>query len=465
MPDWLAQLLPIVLLLTAVAVVLSRLPKVDVGHSEAFKRRRFLNWFPLGLTYAFLYMGRYNLSANAKALDAAALLSKHDYGTIDGWSAAIYGLGFLVTGPLTDTLGGRKTILIAAGGSAIANFAMGIVLQMAMAGQLTQEQLTGYFTVLACFNMFCQSFGAVSIVKVNASWFHLKERGTLGGVFGILISLGLYFAYDWTRYFGKELGLPWAFFIPTLMLVTFFVLSLLLIRDTPAQAGLQDFDAGDASSGLSADVKLTDVLKRMLSQKVIWIIVAIEFCSGFLRNGVMKWYLNFAGDTGQGKDFLATNWGVVLCVAGILGGVFAGTISDRIFDSRRGPVSAVLYGGMTVGTILAFFLLETPLVGWAMVLMSLCVIGVHGMLSGTASADFGGKKGAGIATGVIDGFVYLGTALQGFIFGHVLPKGDLAKDAANWKVWPLAMLPAAIVGLVLATLVWNAKPKSNAAAH
>ena len=31
------------------------------------------------------------------------------------------------------------------------------------------------------------------------------------------------------------------------------------------------------------------------------------------------------------------------------------------------------------------------------------------MLSGTASADFGGKKYAGTATGVIDGFVYLGT--------------------------------------------------------
>jgi OPA family glycerol-3-phosphate transporter-like MFS transporter len=40
-------------------------------------------------------------------------------------------------------------------------------------------------------NMYFQSFGAVSIVKVNASWFHLRERGTFGGIFGILISLGL----------------------------------------------------------------------------------------------------------------------------------------------------------------------------------------------------------------------------------------------------------------------------------
>ena len=52
-------------------------------------------------------------------------------------------------------------------------------------------------TLLFALNMYFQSFGAVSIVKVNASWFHLRERGTFGGIFGILISLGLYFAFDW----------------------------------------------------------------------------------------------------------------------------------------------------------------------------------------------------------------------------------------------------------------------------
>ena len=63
LPGWLSNMLPIVLLLVAIGVVVARLPKVDVGHSEAFKKRRLMNWVPLGLTYAFLYFGRYNLSA------------------------------------------------------------------------------------------------------------------------------------------------------------------------------------------------------------------------------------------------------------------------------------------------------------------------------------------------------------------------------------------------------------------
>ena len=62
MPAWLTNLFPIILLLAAIALVLSRLPKVEIGHSDAFKKRRFWNWFPLGMTYAFLYFARYNIN-------------------------------------------------------------------------------------------------------------------------------------------------------------------------------------------------------------------------------------------------------------------------------------------------------------------------------------------------------------------------------------------------------------------
>ena len=97
--------------------------------------------------------------------------------------------------------------------------------------------------------------------------------------------------------------------------------------------------------------------------------------------------------------------------------------------------------------------------------MSLCVIGVHGMLSGTASMDFGGSKNAGVVTGVIDGFVYLGTGTQAFYYARSLPTGADAKVAANWGVWPSAMIPVAVVGLLLCALIWNAKPGKSSGAH
>ena len=75
MPEWLEELLPILILLVAVVIVIARLPKVEgLDHSDAFRRRRVMNWLPLGLTYAFLYMGRYNLKVSQVRLrgDAGA---------------------------------------------------------------------------------------------------------------------------------------------------------------------------------------------------------------------------------------------------------------------------------------------------------------------------------------------------------------------------------------------------------
>ena len=156
------------------------------------------------------------------------------------------------------------------------------------------------------------------------------------------------------------------------------------------------------------------------------------------------------------------HWGMLNCMAGITGGVLAGLISDRIFGSRRGPVAGVLYGIMLVGGLVMFPALQTGVIGWIVVVMTLAIIGVHGMLSGTASMDFGGKKNVGVVVGIIDGCVYLGTALEARVLGRVLPKDGAQADAANWWTWPVVMLPAAVLGLLLAARVWNARPKAKA---
>lgn len=464
LPPWLANLLPIVILLGAISLVLARLPKVELGHSDAFRRRRFFNWFPLGMTYAFLYMGRYNVNEATSAMKGHT--SNADFGTIFFWGTLVYGFAFLINGPLTDRLGGRKTILLSAAGSSIANVLMGIVVYKVLTeGWQPPGGIVGSLSFLYAVNMYFQSFGAVSIVKVNAAWFHVRERGQLGGVFGILISLGVYFAYDWSRVIAKAAPTYWVFFVPAAVLAAFVLLDFFVIRDTPSQTGHPDFDTQDASSGEQGkNLGVFDVLVKMLTNRAIIIIMMVEFCSGFMRNAIMQWYPKFARATGIGETFVASNWGMLLCVAGITGGMFAGVISDRVFDSRRGPVSAVLYAGMSLGAVAALFLLKSPALGWTVIFMSLCVIGVHGMLSGTASMDFGGKKNAGLAVGIIDGAVYAGTALQSLLLGRILPAGDVAKDPGNWGNWPLAMLPLSFGGLLLATRVWNARPQPKAGA-
>lgn len=455
----LQNFLPVLILLMVIAFVLSRLPKVELGHTDAFKKRRLWNWLPLGMTYAFLYMGRYNLTVAKNAF--GDLISNQDFGTIFAVGTVVYGFAFIINGPLTDKLGGRFAILLAAFGAAFANFAMGLVTYF----QWT-DNLIVTFSALYALNMYFQSFGAVAIVKVNSAWFHVRERGTFGGIFGILISLGVYFAYDWGALIVKNFPLQYVFFVPTLMLISFFVLSYLMVRDSPSEAGHEDFETGDA--------KLTDpgkpltalqVASLMARNPVIVTIALVEFCSGFLRNAIMHWYIIFSKQTGNMGAFVPKNWGLLLCCAGILGGVFAGTISDKIFQSRRGPVSAVLYGLMVFGGLAATFALTSPMLGWVVVVMSMAIIGVHGMLSGTASMDFGGRRNVGTAVGLIDGMVYLGTALQSIYYGTFVPQGDAAKDPSNWTIWPISMVPVAAIGLFLAMRLWNARPGPQAKAH
>jgi OPA family glycerol-3-phosphate transporter-like MFS transporter len=162
----------------------------------------------------------------------------------------------------------------------------------------------------------------------------------------------------------------------------------------------------------------------------------------------------------------------------MLGGMLAGVISDHLFQSRRPPVSTLLYAVMLAGACAILALLSTPgSISWVIMVMAMAIIGVHGMLSGVASQDFGGRRNAGTATGLIDGFVYFGTALQAFVYGHLLPASKIpdgaghmvpnpaVQEISNWYAWPVAMIPMAVIGLVLSISVYNARVAPKAPAH
>ncbi|MDR0966350.1 MAG: MFS transporter [Myxococcales bacterium] len=395
----------------------------DIGaplpvHSKAYLTRRFFNWFPLGLLYAFLYMARYNLNVAKNSL--GVLMTEEDFGFIFFVGTLVYGFAFIVNGPLTDRIGGKRAALIGAFGAAAANLAMGLYLKSVLAaGSADNEVLRLVFSALYAVNMYFQSFGAVAIVKVNSRWFHVRERGGFSGIFGVMISSGIFFAYTinaWILDFADKLSggtgnttahTQWVFLVPSALLLGLGAIEVFLLKDRPGQAGHLDFNTGDATSGDSDDTPTTHILRRILTNPIILTLAFIELCTGVIRQGVMQWYPFYAknvlslpsqhhmrnGDwsdwttilpffaiaaicfviafkflKGRRKGYLVASaglialvpflqggWGGLLFVAGVIGGNVAGYVSDLFFQSRRAPAAGGFYALLIVCTILMVF--------------------------------------------------------------------------------------------------------------
>ena len=122
------KLLPIIGIIVVIGIVIWRLPKVEIHHTKEFEARRRINWIFLGLTYAFLYFGRYNLAVARTILDEQGVLTNDMYGTIYSIGSIVYGCSVVLNAPLCDKFGGRKTLMIGALGASIANILMALFL-------------------------------------------------------------------------------------------------------------------------------------------------------------------------------------------------------------------------------------------------------------------------------------------------------------------------------------------------
>src|ERR1043166_4275593 len=98
------------MLLVLIGIIWYYFQHNPLNHSSKFMWRRFTNWFPLGMSYAFLYMARYNLSISKNAM--GSMMTNEQFGIIFGVGTLTYGLSFLLNGPLVDKIGGKKGIII-----------------------------------------------------------------------------------------------------------------------------------------------------------------------------------------------------------------------------------------------------------------------------------------------------------------------------------------------------------------
>ncbi len=453
-----------------------------------FRRQRIINWMSLGLLYAFFYMTRYNYTAVAPTLADLLGWKNTDLGIFETLMPLVYGLSVVLNGPFADRTGGKKAFLFGAIGVALMNFLFGmaslavsspavwegaglsrhVVTPAALKFGLSGGMILTLMAIVWGMNGFFQSFGALSIVKVNAQWFHVRERGTFAGIFGVLIRMGLLLAFQGVPLILLVLPWQYAFWIPGACVLVLFVINYLFMYNSPKDAGLGDFDTGDEIEGdESQPSSLTFVIKKVFASRLMWMIALGSMMIGFVRRSVVDawWPKYFVDFYGANKSAFATylpyiiaTWGIAL--AGIAGGFVFGIASDRTFGGRRAPV--ITFGFIGMAVVLALFGVSDLLnfgpifAACCLVLLSFFVNGAHGMIGGAASMDFGGKRAAASAAGLFDGMQYLAGAFVGIGVGYITTNW-------GWGAWHWAPIPFALIGAYVMSRLWNELPKGKGA--
>ena len=333
-----------------------------------------------------------------------------------------------LAGGFASTVGWPSThFLIGAVGGLVANFLFGfgsffidapaqwagtgaekhIVQPAVFAHGMTSHNFLLYLATVWGINGYFQSFGALSIVKVNAHWFHVRERGTFAGIFGVLIRIGLVLGQSvaplMISVFG---GWQWAYWVPAALLLVMTALNWKYMENSPEDAGFGEFDTGDGGGDPEEKAPgILTILTKVFTNPVTLGIALASMMVGLVRRSVLDGaWINLYYKEMFAIDRTVPLWHIIYWLSattGIAGGFLFGMASDRIFTGRRAPVVVFGFGGMALGLLALFgahhLQIGIPATIVAMLLLSFAVNGAHGMIGGAASMDFGGRKAAAIS--------------------------------------------------------------------
>lgn len=448
-----------------------------------FRGRRFRNWAIVGLLYAFFLMSRHNFSALVPTLMDSFGWTRNDLSALEAALHFIYCLSLLVNAIIVDRIGGRRALLMGATGIVFMNllvgvFQFGVLTPPEISGEgsarmiqtsptlvwgLSSKQVAYTLSVIWSCNACFQSLGPLALVKINAHWFHIAERGLFAAVFGLVLRLGFLLAFSGVPLITAVLPWCWGFWIPAMLVATLGFATLLFVAERPEDAGFTSMDTGDAAWGPpGADLRYQDVARKIFTSPVFWMFAFTYVTMGFLQRSTVDswWPVYFKEYHAIGSTeviYQATAWGIALL--GILGGFVAGALSDGIFKGRRAPVAAIALILVLCGLVLFYASDALGLGGWgaflALALLSFFVNGAYLLLSWTVPMDFGGKKATATVAGFLDGMQYLVAApLTGVLVGAIT-------TSYGWQVWKLAAIPFALAGAILMLNTWNPAPKGS----
>lgn len=398
------------------------------------------------LAYAGFYFGRKNLSVTWSSIEADLGLDNAYYASIIFVYSLIYTIGQFLNGYLSDKFGPRKVVSIGLFLAAIVNFFLGMSFSI------------GIIVFLIALNGYGQSTGWSGLIKNMTPWYKSNERGIVMSWWSTCYVTGGFLATIFATYvafdmdFMSEMGWKRGFFFPAMVLLIIAFIYLLFTRNSPKSINLpviieDKYELND--NGKPDNLKL---LKILIKNKALWIYSSCYMILKMTRYAFLFWlpiYLEKA------LNYDVSEAGYVSSVyelIGFFGVILAGYASDKLFNSKRFSTVSLMMIGLGVVCLVHPYMVSLGKIG---VIINIALIGIatygpDSLICTAGSMDVGGKKGAGMAAGIINGMGSIGQMFSGFIVVAI-------NEAYGWDNLFNFFVIMALIGGGIAALKWNFK--------
>ncbi len=407
-------------------------------------RLRWTAFGIVGLAYILSFFHRFAPAAIAADLQQEFAASGAELGGLAATYFYVYTVMQVPTGILADTLGPRRIVAL---GGVIAG--IGSIL-FGLADTLTAASIGRLLVGLGV------SVTFISLLKLNAAWFHDRHFATMAGLSILLGNVGSLLA---------AAPLAWALAFTSWRTVFVGVggLSLVLaglawwlVRNNPGEAGLpslREIDGKQAHpphAGHWYDGLLT-VLRNRATWPGLWVNTGL---SGSLFAFGGLWAVPFLCDVYGMERTAATGYTTLLLMGFALGAFFIGTLSDRLGKRKPVMIAAALTYCLCWLPWLAGAKLPV-LAGYA--LFFLMGLGASGFtLTWACAKEVNPHALSGMATSVVNIGGFLGTGIMQPLAGWAIDfarHDGAARTLADYQAGLGIMFGFSLMGLIAALFI------------
>lgn len=426
----------------------------ETDRQERFKRVRLATFLSATTGYGIYYVCRLSMNIVRKPIVDNGVFTETELGIIGSCLFFVYAVGKLTNGFLADRSQVKRFMSTGLLCSALINLVLGF------------SNAFYVFAILWGLNGWVQSMGAASGVVSLTRWFDVKERGTYYGFWSASHNLGEALTFISIALIVNRFGWRSGMIGAGIIGIGGFCMLSVFMRDTPQSLGflLRKGEMRVAQSPEPPNEEFNRAQKAVLQNPAIWILALSSAFMYISRYAVNSWGV-FYLQAQKGYDTLDASFIIsISSVCGIIGTVFSGIISDKLFGGSRN-IPALIFGLMNV-VALCLFLLVPGVHFWvdvlAMLLFGLGIGVLICFLGGLMAVDIAPRNAAGAALGVVGIASYLGAGLQDVMSGILIEGNKYSldgKEVYDFTYINGFWIGAALVSTLLALLVWNAKSK------